>query len=99
MRVLSHPLRLDSAGAMVTIEDGSDRHAAELAGVVVATGVAERPLAPEYGLPDPTASGVSPDVIAAAVSRCEPELDVVSTAITASSDDTSTVQLSVIWSE
>lgn len=99
MRVLSHPMRLDNAGAMVTIDDGSDRHAAELAGVIVATTVAERPLAPEYGLPDPTASGVSADVVAAAVSRCEPELEVISTTIAAGTTGTSTVNLSVTWAE
>jgi hypothetical protein len=99
MRVLSHPMRLDNAGSMVTIDDGSDRHAAELAGVIIATGVAERPLAPEYGLPDPTASGVSASVVAAAVTRCEPELEVVSTTVTAGTGETSTVQLSVIWAE
>lgn len=99
MRVLSHPIRLDSAGSMVTIEDGSDRHAAELAGVIVATGAAERPLAPEYGIPDPTASGVSADVIASSVSRCEPELEVTSTTIATATSDTTTVQLSVIWAE
>lgn len=99
MRVLSHPMRLDNVGSMVTIDDGSDRHAAELAGVIIATVTAERPLAPEYGLPDPTASGVSADVVAAAVSRCEPELDVISTTVTAGTENTSTVQLSVTWAE
>lgn len=99
MRVLSHPMRLDNAGSMVTIDDGSDRHAAELAGVVIATITAERPLAPEYGLPDPTASGVSADVVAAAVNRCEPDLDVIATTVTAGTETSSTVQLSVAWAE
>ena len=99
MRVLSHPMRLDNAGAMVTIDDGSDRHAAELAGVIIATGVAERPLAPEYGLPDPTASGVSADVVAAAVSRCEPELEVISTTVDTATTEIYTVNLCVIWAE
>lgn len=99
MRALSHPIRLDSAGAMVTIDDGSDRHAAELGGVVIATGVAERSLAPEYGMPDPTASGVSGDLVAAAITRCEPELAVTSTTVAASGNDSTTVQVSVIWAE
>ena len=99
MRVISHPLRFDSAGSIVTIEDGSARHAAELAGVVVATGMAERPLAPEYGLPDPTGHGVSADVVAAAVSRCEPELIIQAAKVEANADSTATVHLSVTWSE
>lgn len=99
MRVLSHPMRLDNAGAMVTMQDSSDRQAAELAAIIVATGTAERALAPEYGLPDPTATGLSADVIAGAISRCEPDLTVNSTSITSASNDTATVQLSVSWSE
>lgn len=98
MRSISHPFRLDSSGAVVTIDAGSDRQAAELAGVVTATGAGERGLAPEYGLADPTATGVSQDTIAAAVARCEPELTVVSASVSGS-DTTATVQMSVTWAE
>lgn len=99
MRVLSHPLRFDSSGALVTIDDGSDRHAAELGGVIIATGSGERPLAPEYGMPDPTASGVSADIVAAAVTRCEPELTVTAASVDPSTSDLATVRLSVTWAE
>lgn len=99
MRTISHPIRLDSAGALVTIEEGSERQAAELAGVVVATTAGERGLAPGYGLPDPVGTGVSAGIVAAAVVRCEPDLTV--TAATASGDETgqTTVALSVTWAE
>lgn len=99
MRILSHPLRLDSSGAIVTIDDGSDRHAAELAGVIAATGIGERGLAPEYGLSDPSGSSVSPDVVAAAISRCEPELTVTSVDVDPLTSQTATVRLSVTWAE
>lgn len=99
MRVLSHPLRFDSSGAIVTLDDGSDRHAAELAGVIVATGAGERGLAPTFGLPDPTASGVAADIVAAAVTRCEPELTVTASSIDGALSDSVTVRLSVAWSE
>lgn len=98
MRLMSHPLRLDSEGGIVTIDEGSDRQAAELAGVVTATIAGERALAPEYGLPDPTATGVSADVVAAAVSRCEPDLIVTSSGIE-SKDSAATVRLSIAWAE
>lgn len=98
MRAMSHPLRLDGSGAVVTIDDGSDRQAAELAGVVTATGAGERGLAPEYGLADPTATGVSQDTIAAAIARCEPELIVAAATVTGT-DTTATVQMSVAWAE
>lgn len=98
MRTLSHPLRLDNSGALVGIDQGSDRHAAELAGVVIATGKGERPLAPTYGLADPTSSGVSSAIVAAAVARCEPDLKVTAATVTGS-DTAATVQLSVTWAE
>ena len=98
MRLISHPIRFDSEGAIVTIDEGSDRQAAELAGIVVATVAGERPLAPEYGLPDPTATGVSADVVAAAVSRCEPDLEVTAASIEPNGSLAS-VRLSVTWAE
>lgn len=99
MRVLSHPIRLDNDGAMVTMDDGSDRQAAELAGMTLAISSGERPLAPEYGLPDPIGRGISQDVIVAAVSRCEPDLAVLSAEVAATTTDTTSVRLSVTWAE
>jgi hypothetical protein len=98
MRALTHPLRLDSSGAMSTVDESSDRFAGQLAGVVLATGAGERPLAPEYGLADPTATVISLSVIAATVSRCEPDLtvrDITST----TTDDQAVVALSVTWAD
>lgn len=99
MRLMSHPIRFDSEGAIVTIDEGSDRQAAELAGVIVATIAGERPLAPEYGITDPTATGVSAAAVSAAVSRCEPDLDVTAAAIEPSSLPAAIVRLSVTWAE
>lgn len=98
MRVLSHPIRLDNDGAMVTMDDGSDRQAAELSGVIIATSTGERPLAPEYGLPDPSATGLTQEVVVAAVTRCEPDL-AVTTASIEDGTDSATVSLSVTWAE
>lgn len=99
MRLMSHPIRLDSEGAVITIDEGSERQAAELAGVVVATVAGERPLAPEYGLPDPTATGISASTIAAAVSLCEPDLTVTAAAVEPTSTPAATVRMSVTWAE
>lgn len=99
MRTISHPIRLDNAGAIVTIEEGSQRQAAELAGVVVATTAGERGLAPEYGLHDPLGSGVSPGIVAAAVERCEPDLTVTAVEATSTETGAATVALSVTWAE
>jgi hypothetical protein len=97
MQNLSHPIRFDSSGAMVTIDEGSDRHAAQLAGVIISTGIGERSLAPEYGLIDPTGSPVSAGLISAAVSRCEPELTVTAASVDSIDGGAAGVSLSVIW--
>lgn len=99
MRVLSHPIRLDNDGAMVTMDDGSDRQAAELSGVVIATSSGERPLAPEYGLPDPSSTGLTQEVVVAALIRCEPDLSVTSASIDPGTSNTAAVALSVTWAE
>jgi phage baseplate assembly protein W len=99
MRALSHPVRFDSAGAMVTLDDGSDLQAAQLAGAIISTGIGERSLAPEYGLLDPSGAQVSQDLIAAAVSRCEPELSVTAVSVDSMNGDSASVSISVIWDE
>jgi hypothetical protein len=97
MRVISHPMRLDSAGAVVAIDDDSPLAAAEIAGHVVSCLVGERPLAPGYGIPDP-ATGVSGEIIAAAITVCEPEVTATGVVITQASPHTVRVQVDVEWS-
>lgn len=98
MRVISHPFRLDSAGNVVTIDAGSPRQAAELAGHVVACQVGERPLAPAYGLPDPSGQELDAAVVEAAVQLCEPDLTVTSASVSPP-DATGrvTVAVNVVW--
>ena len=98
MRVIAHPFRLDSSGAVVTIPDETERYAAQLAGVVAATTVGERPLAPTYGMLDPTATPLSLSVIAATINNCEP--DVTVTYSSSSLAGTSAqVRLGVTWAD
>ena len=96
MRVFSHPLRLDGDGQMATVEQGSDRHAQQLAIGIVSTFLTERPLAPDFGIFDPVAVGTSRAEIAAAVDLCEPDLRVVDTAIR-TTDGRQTVTVTVAW--
>lgn len=98
MRVISHPMRLDSAGAVVTVEDDSPRAAAEIAGHVVSCLVGERPLAPGYGVPDPQ-SGVNAEVIAAAITVCEPEVVATAVQVSAAGPGRVRVQVDVEWSQ
>jgi hypothetical protein len=77
MRMISHPMRLDSMGAVVTIDDQSARAAAEVGAHVVACRTGERALAPPYGIPDPALHEVTRDDVAVAIATCEPELDLL----------------------
>ena len=72
--MISFPMRLDSNGAIVTVDDYSARAAAEVAGHVIACRRGERPLAPSYGLPDPSVVGIDASVVAGAIAACEPEV-------------------------
>lgn len=98
MRTISHPMRLDSAGAVVTIEDDSARAAAELAGHVISCLVGERALAPGYGVPDP-ATGVNAEVLAAAITACEPEIEATAVQVVDAGAGTVRVQVDVEWSQ
>lgn len=97
MRVLAFPLRIES-GAFSTVEQYSDRQGVQLAQMVVGTRIRERPLAPDFGVFDPVGVGVSESEVRAAVALCEPDLEVVDVAITASGDRQS-VTVGVRWVE
>lgn len=99
MQLLSHPMRLDSAGAAVTIDDSSARAAAELAGHVLSCLRGERSLAPIYGMRDPAMGSVSATAIAGALAICEPEIAATSIALTETAMDRVRVQVDVEWSQ
>lgn len=98
MRVFAHPLRLDSEGAVATVEQGSDRQAQQLAIGIVSTLLNERPLAPDFGIFDPTAVGTSRAEIVAAVSLCEPDLRVVDVTL-ATGNGRQAVDVTVAWDD
>lgn len=76
MRVLSHPLRLDGAGAFATVEQDTPAEAGQLALVVLSTLRGERLLAPDHGILDPSGAGLSVDAAVSALALCEPLLQV-----------------------
>ena len=96
VRVFAHPLRLDSEGAVATVDQGSLLHAQQLAIGIVSTFLGERPLAPDFGIFDPVAVGTSVAEVTAAVDLCEPDLKVVDVTIT-QVDDQQQVQATVAW--
>lgn len=92
--MISFPMRLDSAGHVVTVADGSARAAAELAGHVVSTMTGERPLGPDYGLPE-----VSADLVAGAIAWCEPEVRATSVDVVPAGPGRVGIRVDVEWSD
>ncbi len=95
MRMISHPMRLDSMGSVVTIDDQSPRAAAEVGAHVVACMHGERALAAPYGIPDAAQKPVTRDDVAVAIAMCEPELDLL--AIYLRGDGRQLVTVDVAW--
>jgi len=96
---LAHPFRVDANGAVVTLEQGSARHAAECCGHIVSCEAGERPLAPLWGLMDPTGTRVNADEITATIGYAEPALLVTRVEVTESNDNTVTVDIDVDWAD
>ena len=94
---LAHPFRIDANGSAVTIEQGSVRHAAEACGHIISCTAVERPLAPLWGLMDPTGTRINPDEIRAVIGYAEPALLVTRVEITESNDNTVAVDIDVDW--
>lgn len=73
--MIAFPIRLDGSGRLASVGDYTPEAARQLVRAVVSTRPGERPLAPGYGIPDPT-DGIEVGVIAALVTMCEPEISV-----------------------
>ena len=98
MRVFAHPLRLDNAGAIATVDQGSLVQAQQLAVGIVSTHLGERPLAPDFGIFDPVAVGTSRAEIVAAVDLCEPDLTVTGVEIS-QAEGRQSVNVTVAWDD
>ena len=99
MTTLAHPFRIDANGAAVMLEQGSARHAAEACGHIVSCEAGERPLAPLWGLMDPTGTRINPDEIRAVIGYAEPALLATRVEVIESNDNTVTVDIDVDWSD
>ena len=98
MRVLAHPFRLDGSGSFATVPQGSPAQAQQVAVAVVSTILGERDLAPDFGIFDPVAVGLSSAEVVAAMAICEPDLTVTGVDISQLGDRQS-VSVSVVWTE
>lgn len=57
--ILSFPFRLDPTGRAATVQPGSDAETDEAIAVLVLTMLGERPMSPQYGIPDPAFAGLA----------------------------------------
>ena len=96
---LAHPFRIDSNGSAVTVEQGTLRHAAELAGHIMSTGAGERALAPLWGLIDPSGTQVDADELRATITYAEPALVVERLDVTRFPDGTVTADIDVDFAD
>lgn len=94
---LRHPFRLDAAGSVGVIAQGSTQHALEAARHVVSCRVGERPLAPLWGLADPLADGVDEADIRTAIALCEPDVALSYVDLTGHPDGTLEITLDATW--
>lgn len=97
-RTIAHPMRLDAAGRVVTVAVGSDRHAAETCGHILATQPGERGLAPGWGMSDPSGETIiTPDTVTATITACQPDLTVTDVKVAASADGQCAIRLDAHW--
>lgn len=95
--VLSFPFRLDRQGHVSTTERGSDAEVDEALAALVMTVIGERPMAPEFGVPDPAFTGLSLSDVTAGVQAYGPEgVEVV--AVTTETMSETTARTTVEWS-
>jgi len=93
MRVFSHPLRIDPDGSFTTVEQGSARQAQQVAIAIVSTSLTERPLAPDFGIFDPVAVGITRAEVAAALEKLR---DTMQVALTEDEINAATVRKNII---
>lgn len=96
--ILSHPFRLDSSGAVVTVEDGSTVANAEAIAVLVGTRLAERGMCPTFGVPDPTFGELSAADVASGLRAWGPD-GVTITAVDHEPIDDTTVAVTISFDE
>ncbi len=95
---LRHPFRLDAAGSAITIKQGTERHALEIARHIIACRIGERNLAPEWGISDPLADGIDEGDVLAAVDLCDPDIAVTNVSITPRPDDEGVdITVDAVW--
>lgn len=69
---LAIPFGLDTAGAALVVEQDTVDEVAQCVRVLLGTTQGTRQVVPDYGIPDPTFTGIQTDVVEQAVADWEP---------------------------
>ena len=93
--MLAFPFQIRLNGRAALVADDSEECDAQQIAFLLLTRIGERPLAPEYGTPDPTfdVRGSSEADITAAIAAMGPTVDVDSVTVTPTADGTSSVEI------
>ncbi len=88
--MLAWPFRVRPNGRVATVEDDSDEAVAQQLALLMLIEPGERPLVPEYGVPDPTydLAGADGTTITAAIAAFGPQVTVDDVTETATADPT-----------
>jgi phage baseplate assembly protein W len=93
VRLLAHPFRLAGNGTVATVEQGSDEANAQQIAALLLTETGERPLAPGFGITDPTFRGIDATEVIAAVAEHGPDVTVGDVTVRWESESTQLVDV------
>lgn len=92
-RILSFPFRFTTSGQAATVEQGTEQANREQIAVLCLTVTGERPLAPSFGITDPTFGGVEPSEVIAGVAAHGPDVQITDVRVTQDSLTTQRVDI------
>jgi len=90
-KVLSFPFRVGQFGAALTVEQGNETYYKEQIGCLLLTKQGERPIRPNFGMPDIVFSGFQYSSFQSQVQRELPEVTNITATIVEINDTTETV--------
>jgi hypothetical protein len=91
--LLSFPFRISSFGQAVSVEQGTDAYYGEQIATILLTMDAERPMRPNFGMPDMPFAGFQYSAFHAQVARELPEIADLAASIVSVDETTQTVKV------
>lgn len=93
MRLLSYPFRITQNGAISTVEQYSTQYTAEQIAMLALTEKGERQMIPNFGLSDPSFTGIDPSELSLQVALYGPDVELTSLDAYYEDDSTLTVKV------